>query len=117
MDLRDYFIESFERAIPMTRKSLENLRAGLRLVVDMNFDNATYIVDLKSLREKEGEKSASIEHTGKLEDAIRKAEQEYKTINQRGDIQARYSVRVKIGRAATHIPEEHWKSLTTIHAV
>ena len=73
----------------------------------LNLAKAKYLVKLDSLWANEGEKSIERDYSGPLEDAIITAEKEFKELNRRGDVQARYFVRVYVGEALIEVPKEY----------
>ncbi len=68
-------------------------------------------VCLNPLLAGEGEKIVTLEYHGSLEEAIKQAEKRFKAVNNREDVQAGYSVFVRLGRLEDRyeIPPKYWK--------
>lgn len=101
------------------KKNIRDEMSGLLVLVDLldlsldtlkrvNTSNANYVVALNSLWAREGEKSTKTEHEGSLQEAIEKAEAEFKTTNKRSDVQADYDVRIVLGELKYQVPKEYW---------
>jgi len=96
------------------RNSEKNIRLYRNIILPAlkktDLNNATYAVNLISLWEDQGEKPVRIKHKGTLEEAIKIAESDFKKVNNRGDVQAVYSVSLILGkRGKVPIFDEYWK--------
>jgi hypothetical protein len=113
MDLKKYLSKEIQQKITHLNELVAQNKKSLKVIDKFNPDNAHYEVSLKSLWEKEGEKSTLTRYTGSLENAIKRAENEFKDVNKRTDIQADWLVQVKFERTRYVIPWEYWANYIT----
>jgi hypothetical protein len=92
-------------------KRVEKATESLTVLEKINMKKATYLVNIQSSWEDEGEKSTSTEYIGTLKQTIEKAEKEFKTTNNRDDIQATYLVYIKLGSTGYPVPFQYWEKL------
>lgn len=112
MRLKSDLKKKIEGYIQDHRDKIDSLGRALQTLGTTNFRKATYIINLNSAWACDGEKSTFTLHTGTLEDAIKTAESEFKSLNQRRDIQATYLVSIRLGQEDFSLPEEYWKQYT-----
>lgn len=110
MSLRKRLVAEIRRSISVAQNDIINLREDLKIAGRINPRNTVYVAKLHSLWTDHGEQDAKVTHRGRIEDAIRKAEEKYKSVNNRTDIQARYSVKIKIGDRNYDVHKEFWGS-------
>ncbi len=80
------------------------------LAAARNPDTLTYSVTLSSLWSDKGEEDVTLKAAGPVADIIKQAEEEFKKINRRSDVQADYSVSVVFDNGEQRIlPKELWK--------
>jgi hypothetical protein len=94
--------DSHQKSVEITRASLDSLK-------NFRINNARYVVKLRSLWENDGEENVEIEYKGRLEDAIVTAQDKFKEVNKRGDVQANCSVSVFVGATDYIVPPEYWE--------
>lgn len=105
----DEKLVKLESEAVMTKKALKDLQKT-------NLRKAYYIVRLNSLWANEGEKSIiTTTYGGSLEKTIKDAEQEFKKINNRSDVQAVCSVQIRIGSSVYVVPQKFWDSYKEKH--
>ncbi len=69
----------------------------------------TFLVALNSLWSKEGEKNIKVKTKGDLKEAIEEAEEKFKKINHRQDVQADYSIFVLLANGVRiRLSEDFW---------
>jgi hypothetical protein len=69
-----------------------------------------YRVEIVSLWAAEGESGVTVENGTALKQAIVDAVREFKVVNNRGDVQGRYSVyAIFAGNISIPVPEKYWK--------
>ncbi|MDD5191911.1 MAG: hypothetical protein PHH54_04400 [Candidatus Nanoarchaeia archaeon] len=107
--LKKHFREELDQGVIDLKRSLVIAKNSLISLNNFNFRNAEYKVYLKSCWEDSGEKSIKTTYKGTLEDAIRIAEKRFMKKNHRSDVQADYSVDVKIGEIELSVPDQYWK--------
>lgn len=108
-DLITYLKQTISESNVQLRKQIEKNREALLKLQQFGLDKARYTIILKSNWANEGGKSTVTKYTGSLECAIRKAEEEFKHINRRSDVQADWLVKVQLGKTKYPVPEEYWK--------
>jgi hypothetical protein len=92
------------------RAKIVNCRKASRVLEKTDLNNSHFVVQLHSLWADQGEQSPRIEYEGRLEDAIKKAEETFKSTNHRSDIQAKYQVDIKLADVTINLPEQYWES-------
>jgi hypothetical protein len=102
MELKDYAIKELSEDIVRIRKMLRVLKK-----IDIN--HADYEVTIHSSWYHEGEKDTITRHHGTLKEAIEKAEEEFKKVNNRRDVQGDYHPRLVLGGKHYFILEMFWK--------
>jgi hypothetical protein len=115
MRLRHYLKKTLSEQIERHKEGINLTEGSLKVLEQTNVGRADYVVRLRSLWEKEGEMTVTTGHHGTLKDAIEKAEENFKSVNHRGDVQASYTVRILLGDASYHIPEEYWREFREKH--
>ena len=109
MSLKQSLRRSIIGEISRLEKGLIEAREDLEVLKSLNTKKALYIIELDSMWEKEGEQSIDFEHFGELSDSIKKAEGRFKSVNKRQDIQANYTVQVRIGERNYDVPKKYWR--------
>jgi tRNA(Leu) C34 or U34 (ribose-2'-O)-methylase TrmL len=102
MELKDYIIKEFSEYVVRIKKSL-------RILKKIDTNNADYEVTINSSWHHEGEKDTATKHHGTLKEAIEKAEEEFKKVNSREDVQGDYHPHLVFGEESYSIPEMFWK--------
>ena len=118
----DGVIAHLEKTLESAKESAKahaaNVRKAQRLVSkQQNPDELTYRVAMTSLWADHGEKSVTIERKGPIADLMKDAIAQFLRINNRGDVQARYDVRVLLKSRGKDIlsvplPEKLWDQHT-----
>jgi len=111
MGLKKHLQRENDSSLSMLREQTAKHKEALQLIDDLNLRKAHYIVSLHSDWESYNEKSTTTEHEGSIDKAIQRAEQEFRVINHRNDIQASYRVFIKIGNVEYSVPREYWKKV------
>ncbi len=88
---------------------LQNSRLALDCTPSQNF---TYEIQLQSLWSSEGEEDITTKHKGEIFEAIKIAEAEYRRINERSNISAKYKVNIVLGERKFEVPKEYWEKYT-----
>ncbi len=104
--LRGYLTTEIEKA-----KLLAATLRSMKRHLESSTKPFTYIVALESLWAREGEQSHTFRLTGDLSEVIKKAESEYKKLNRRSDVQARYRVSIILKQnpeQSVPVPEAFW---------
>ncbi len=109
MQLKSYLQKQISNSLAQLREQTAQIEEALQLLGRVNLRNTNYIVSLRSSWANEGERPTITEHQGSLEEAIKKAEQEFKAVNNRSDVQAHWSVQMQLGPIKCPVPEEYWK--------
>lgn len=106
MDMKQDLREIISDVLAKREAEVAQDRAALDALEKVDFENATYGVLLKSYSVG-GTMSLHVTHTGKLEDAIKKAE---KFFNERvkDNLYPNCNVSIKLGDKAYWVPEEYW---------
>ena len=105
MELKDYAIKELSEDIVRTRKML-------RILKKIDINNADYEVVIHSSWYHDGEKDTVTRHHGTLKEAIEKAEEEFKKVNNRGDVQGQYHPCLVLGGKPYFILETFWEKYT-----
>jgi hypothetical protein len=109
-DLGSLLKETIAASISAHKKDVKSGKASLEMLEEgVDFDNARYVVNLISLWRDEGERSTVTKHKGTLKGAIEKAEEKFKKVNGRSDVQADVHVHVFVGERAYGVPKNYWK--------
>ena len=109
MRLKTHLRRDITSSIKKREKDLEEERKALRALPKTDMRQADYIVFLRSHWAHEGEKHTTTEYPGSIEEAIRKAEKEFKRKNKRDDVQADYSVSIRISNMEYSLPSRFWE--------
>ena len=109
MRLKQYLQKSLSDSLKLLETCVAQTKEAQKVLEQLNMQNATYVVHLHSYWVHEGEIPTVTEHTGSLEHAVQKAEQEFKSVNKRSKVQASYMVEVKLGDRGFGVPEPYWK--------
>jgi hypothetical protein len=88
---------------------IDALNEASQILPNIDLNNASYKVNLRSLFEPQKEKSITTLHIGSLEKAIKIAESDFRTTNNRLTIQAVYTVELQVGRIPFQIPQNFWQ--------
>ena len=107
MHLKPFLRKTLNERSGVYKSKIELTEESLRVLEQTGTSKANYIVYLESWTY-EGE-STITEHKGTLKDAIKRAEAEFKTTNNRSDIQANYSVDILLGDGRYLIPKSYWQ--------
>lgn len=108
-DLKDSLRGYLKGATSGIKRKLAEHEKARRVLGRADFKDARYRVELQSLWEDHGEKSIQFNYHGSIDEAIKKAEHDYKETNKRSDIQAKYSVAILLGDMYVPIPETFWR--------
>jgi hypothetical protein len=84
-------------------------RKALRALRKEDLNDADYDIELRVLWAGEGYKPVTVEYHGSLRDAIKEAEDRFKAINRRDDVQANYSVFIRLAGIRYEIPPKYWE--------
>ncbi|NOQ38363.1 hypothetical protein GQ472_05750 [archaeon] len=107
MDLKEYLEKTIEyQRIELEEAIQNNVDASANLG-NTDMDSAVYHVFLRSLWP-EGEKNIDLTDEGSLEYVIRTAEEDFKKINNRSDVQADYVVSIVLDDLEYVVPKEYW---------
>lgn len=112
MRLKNELRKQLEGNLESYKKQIEDTTNALQVLETTNLRKAIYKVSINSCWADYNEKSTVTTHAGSLEDAILKAESEFKDTNQRSDVQAGYSVQIVLGPHECPLPESYWKQYT-----
>jgi len=115
MDLKEYVEKHLKDRAETLKTLTAQTRKASRLFEKADTQNSRYLVNLISLWADSGEKHTKTEYTGSLRDAIKKAEADFKRINDRTDVQAEYHVDVLIGGVSVVVPGEYWIKYKSRH--
>jgi hypothetical protein len=110
MGLKAELRKNIKGYIGELKQKVTEHESALSLLPEINPRNADYIVTLSSYWTHTGEKSTTTEHIGNLEEAIKRAEGDFKLMNNRSDVQAEYRVQIKIGKKGYLVPKEFWEN-------
>lgn len=100
-----------EREISELEESLRKAEEVKKLLSALRSpDSLTYGISLSSLWSDKGEEDVTLKAAGPVADIIKQAEEEFKKINRRSDVQADYSVSVVFDNGVQlSLPKELWK--------
>lgn len=112
MRLKSDLRKRIEQDIRSHNISIERLRKTLDILEATNIQEATYIVHLNSCWGWDNQKSTITAYTGLLEDAIKKAESEFRDVNHGDNIKARYTVKIMLGERELYLQEKDWEQYT-----
>jgi hypothetical protein len=115
MYLKQYLKKELETKVVELKSELSKTKKILGVFNKIDINKADYHIHLFSLWAADGEKSPKFKYTGRLEDAIKEAEENFKKINNRGDVQAQYLVSIKLRGMEYAVPEEFWKKYAEKH--
>lgn len=94
---------------------LENIRATIPLLAGITDRTMRYQVDLISLWAEAGEKPVSVTRKGSLRSAMRRAVKQFKQVNRRTDVQAKWKVYALIGERDNPflipVPQTFWADI------
>jgi len=80
-----------------TESKIENLKESIKKLEDsLKIKDDTFVIDIISYWANEGENSIRYYYTGKINDAIKKAENNFLRINNRSDIQGEHKVYISL---------------------
>lgn len=108
MSLKQHLRRDLNQLIEEHKSGIESAEDSLKALEQTDTDRANYRVYLRSLWEKEGGESTTTQHHGRLRDAIKKAEEEFRGRNKRNDVQADYSVEISLGNRRYQVPVKYW---------
>ncbi|MBI4095549.1 MAG: hypothetical protein HY438_01675 [DPANN group archaeon] len=111
--LKSYIVERVEASRIRLHIKLSQVQEAQKLLQDVNFGDATYLVSIYSLWTDNGEKSTVTLHKGSLEGAIKVAEDEFESANKRRDDQKIWQVQLVLGLERYNIPETYWEKYKT----
>jgi len=106
MHLKSYIRKQLNDSLTGLKEQTRNIRKSAGILDKTNLEKANYAIHLHSLWE--GEKSTTTKHDGSLDEAVKKAEKEFKTANKRQDVQASWTVEIMLGEVGCMIPKEYW---------
>jgi len=109
MELKKYLKKQLTDSMQKMEQRIEETKEAIQEIKSLRLQKATYLVTLSSHWASEGEQPTITTVQGSLETAIQRAEQEFKTLNKRTDVQASYHVSVQVGPFTLSVPEEYWK--------
>jgi hypothetical protein len=109
MQLKLYLKKQITDSNVSLRREIDRNHVALRSLNKTGASGFTYLVYLQSLWSNEGEKSTTTIHQGSLDEAIIKAETDFKQVNKRTDVQAEYDIRVRLGKKDYSLPLEFWR--------
>jgi hypothetical protein len=116
MQLKTYLKKSLRETIDNCESGIIKAKSKLKYLKNFRTKYALYTIKLRSLWEKDGEKNTETIHKGRLEDAIKEAESQFKaTNNNRSDVQADYRVSINIKGDDYLIPKEFWEQYKEKH--
>jgi hypothetical protein len=118
MSLKELIKKDFESGkVEVDKVIARNAKidAAIAGLDSFNPEDANYKVDLHSCWHSEGEKNTTTNYKGSLCNAIKKAEEHFKKVNRRGDVQARYYVEVIIDGIGIEIPKKYWSRYEERH--
>jgi len=87
----------------------DEARKALRALRKERLNEADYDIKLRALWVNDCEKSETVEYHGSLREAIKKAKDRARAITNRDDVQANYSVFIRLAGALYEIPPKYWK--------
>jgi len=97
-----------ERQLSKHRKAESQLQKAVVDLEGTNLSNANYLVVLRPLG-LDAKKGIEIGYTGKLEEAIKTAEENFKKLNQRNDVHASYKVYIVLAGQNFPLPQQYWE--------
>ncbi len=109
MSIKVFLRKEIATQLTKLREQVANNEEAEQALVDLNPRKANYQVLLCSSWSSEGEESTTTDHTGTLAEAISRAEQEFKKVNHRSDVQGSYDVYVRVGKVKYKLPEALWE--------
>jgi len=107
--MKEYLKGHIKKEINDMKSILKAHRKSLKDLEGADLENTIYIIRINSSWADYDETSVKITHTGSLEDAIKKAQEDFKERNKRSDVQGRYQVHIKLSDILHTIPEAYWK--------
>jgi hypothetical protein len=112
-NLERYLKTEISKEVRGLRRGIENAEEALRVLGRGGISKqADFEINIRSYWISEGEKSVTLEYRGSLKEAIRKAEKEFKVVNQRKTIEANYDVFIILGKRGAcryEIPQKYWE--------
>ncbi|NCN53115.1 hypothetical protein GW950_01475 [Candidatus Wolfebacteria bacterium] len=109
-ELISFLLSSLLKKLTKLKNELKCLNNDLGKLMDDNFEEFKYNIYLKSLWEKEGEKSISILGIKDLRKGMHCAINNYKKENHRDDIQAHFYVYIVLPSGSElELPEKFWE--------
>lgn len=115
MHLKTYLRKTLNEKIEGYKSGIDLTEESLRVLEQTNTGKANYVVHLRSLWANEGESSTTTEHRGTLKDAIERAEADFKSTNNRSDVQADCSVAICLGDGRYSIPQDYWQKFQEMY--
>lgn len=113
--LYDAVLKSIKQKQVQLQKELDEIDSLLQIIQEDDHENSpTFEVTLRSLWSREGESNVTSTSKKGLREAIQQAQKRFKTKNNRSDIQADYSVRVRFGAKSEFsvpVPEKYYKDI------
>lgn len=97
---------------------LAAITAAQEALAEMSAADVTISIHIRSGWSNSGEKSPTTEHRGmSLEEAIAEAADNFRTVNNRSDVQGRFTIGLELPNEQTvQIPEELWSQVAAYHA-
>lgn len=116
MNLKTYLKTALKEDVASYQRLIANRVRSLQFLDEVGIKDATYEVHLRSMWEREGEKSSTTMYTGSLEGAIKEAEKRFKGLNHRDDVQAQYAVSINLGAKLSYtVPDKYWTKFKEKH--
>lgn len=113
--LYDAILKNIKQKQGQLQKELDKIDDLLQIIQENKQESGpTFEVTLRSRWSSEGESDVTSTSKKGLQKAIRKAQKLFKTKNNRSDIQADYSVKVRFGEKGEFsfsVPKKHYKDL------
>lgn len=113
--LQTHITSDLTKRIEEQRKALATLESGLALAQSQVRSQKMIEVTLHSLWsepsgfDQKGEKDVTLRAVGEPKHLVEAAETEFKRINNRGDVQARYLVYAIFGETKVELPSSYWR--------
>lgn len=114
MKLKSYLKKRICAETNTLRKLINQHQTDLELLDKINPRDFIYRIYLHSCWANEGEKSTTSQYKGTLNEAIKRAEEEFKLVNHRSDVQANYAVSVVLGKEEYALPESFWRKYRSV---